>query len=150
MEKKNFQNLEYKYKYEYKDECSESESDEYYEYEPHDDNEHYLSCRNLDPYLAKLTGIVVEEQKTDWKPPSKSGLDNSEKIMSNFRNSNSCIPATIDYFSEIKNIIVDGKTLTNLQLDYIKTLDDEEKFELIRIYNQVLAIYNQIISDDTV
>ena len=148
MEKKNFQKLEYKY--EYKNECSESESDEYYEYEPREDNEHHLFCRNLDPHLAKLTGIVIEEQKTDWKPPSKSGLNNSEKIVSNFSNSNSCIPATIDHFSEIKNTIVDGKTLTNAQIDYIKTVNDEEKFELIRIYNQLIAIYNQIISDDTV
>ena len=40
-----------------------------------------LACKNMDPALAKIMGIIVEETKTDWTPPSHSGLNNSEKII---------------------------------------------------------------------
>ena len=54
---------------------SESESEQEEEYGD-------IQCKNLDPALAKLMGILIEEQKEiDWKPPLKSGLDNSKEIV---------------------------------------------------------------------
>lgn len=107
-----------------------SESEDDYE-EKHDSQE--FQCKNMDPALAKLMGIIIEEQKfeTDWKPPSKSGLDNSEKIISfNKAKEDS------DYFEMIKDDISKYKKLSDKQLDYIKSLDNDKKFELIEIYNR--------------
>lgn len=102
------------------------------EYEEKDDSQEF-QCKNMDPALAKLMGIIIEEQKfkTDWKPPSKSGLGNSEKI----------IPFNADMkdddvFEIIKDDIIKYKRLSDKQLDYIKTLDSDKKFELIEIYNR--------------
>jgi len=100
-----------------------------------------LYCKNIDPLLAKLMGIIIEEQnnnKIEWKPPSKSGLDNSEQIISSiyFKNKNSI--DYIDFFKVIKDDILNYKTLTTKQLDYIKNLNNHEKFELIEIYNKLM------------
>ena len=122
----------------YPSDNKERESD--YEYSSESENEYEekydiqeFQCKNMDPALAKIMGIIIEEQKfkTDWKPPSKSGLDNSEKIIS--FNSNM---KEADFFELIKDDITKYKRLSDKQLDYIKTLDNDKKFELIEIYNR--------------
>ena len=122
----------------YSSDNKERESD--YEYSSESENEYEekydiqeFQCKNMDPALAKIMGIIIEEQKfkTDWKPPSKSGLDNSEKIIS--FNSNM---KEADFFELIKDDITKYKRLSDKQLDYIKTLDNDKKFELIEIYNR--------------
>jgi hypothetical protein len=84
--------------------------------------------------------IIIEEQHkvTDWIPPTHSGLDNSKEIISSsyFRNDNNI--NTIDFFQVIKDDILNNRTLTERQLNYIKNLDNEDKFELIEIYNKIL------------
>lgn len=148
----------------------EDTADNYYEESSESDYEQEtenLTCKNLDPALAKLMGIMIEEQiETDWKPPLKSGLDNSKEIFSSIylKNKHSITPFNIknaesnvafslknrdevgdlnvkrcneiDYFKVIKEDIVNYKTLTKEQLEYIKTMTNEEKFELIQIYNK--------------
>jgi len=111
------------------DESSESEYDE----EEYDE----ILCKNLDPALAKLMGIIIEEQKeTDWKPPSKPGLDNSKEIISSFYLTNKILD--VDYFTIIKDNIINYKKLTDTQLEYIKNLNNEKKFELIQLYDNIL------------
>jgi hypothetical protein len=97
-----------------------------------------LQCKNIDPALAKLMGIFIEEQKTDWKPPLKSGLVNSSPIISSTYFYNQPILGSIDFFKIIKDDIINYKKLTDKQLDYIKNLNNQEKYELIEIYNKVL------------
>ena len=118
----------------------EGDSDDEYEYSTESENEYEekddiqeFQCKNMDPALAKLMGIIIEEQKfkTDWKPPSKSGLDNSEKIISFNK-----VMKDDDVFEIIKDDITKYKRLTDKQLEYIKTLDNDKKFELIEIYNK--------------
>lgn len=99
-------------------------------YEDQNEEKEELLCRNIDPVLAKLMGITIEEQKEiDWKPPEKSGLTNSERIIPNHE--------THD-FKNIKNTILDYKPLSEKQIDYIKYLDKEETIELIQTYDKVL------------
>jgi hypothetical protein len=115
--------------YETDDETSYNESDD----------EQELQCKNIDPALAKLMGIIIEKQElSDWKPPSKSGLDNSNEILSSTYFKNQNIVNDIDFFTVIKDDILNYKTLTTHQLDYIKNLNNQEQFELIQIYNQIL------------
>ena len=126
------------------DESSESDYDYDYDYDYDDcaqpkyrgDQEEYeeLHCKNLDPALAKLMGIMIEEQKeTNWKPPAKSGLDNSERIIS----ISSSKSVDVDFFNTIKENIINYKKLTDKQLEYIKNLNNEQKFELIQLYNRM-------------
>jgi hypothetical protein len=123
------------------DNFKEENKNEYDGSSESDYDEEELQCKNIDPLLAKLMGIIIEEQnnnKIEWKPPSKSGLDNSEQIISSiyFKNKNSI--EDIDFFKVIKNDILNYKTLTTKQLDYIKNLNNDEKFELIEIYNKLM------------
>jgi hypothetical protein len=112
------------------DESSESEYEE-------DDEE--IKCKNLDPVLAKLMGLIIEEQKEiTWKPPMKPGLDNSEKIISSIYLNNSNYD--IDFFKVIKDDIINYKKLTERQLEYIKNLNNEEKFELIQLYDKMIEV----------
>ena len=99
-----------------------------------------LRCRNMDPALAKLMGIIIEEQQiSDWVPPSKSGLDNSKEIVSSSYFNNKGVSLNdVDFFKVIKDDIINYKTLSDRQLNYIKNLNNEEKFELIKIYNRIL------------
>ena len=122
----------YESKYDY-EESSESEEEE--------EEIQGLQCKNIDPALAKLMGIIIEKQEvSDWKPPSKSGLDNSSEILSSTYFKNQNIVNDIDFFTVIKDDIINYKTLSTRQLDYIKNLNNQEQFELIQIYNQVLNL----------
>ena len=121
------------------DEYDESDdSDESDESDESDSGE--LRCRNIDPALAKLMGIIIEEQKQDtiWKPPEKSGLDNSEGISYSYCSKNYMGMVEIDFFKKIKDDIHNYRNLSVRQLDYIKDLNNDEKFELIEIYNKIL------------
>lgn len=123
----------------YYQESSESEYDESSESEYEEKGE--LRCKNIDPSLAKLMGIIVEEQsKSDWKPPTKSGLDNSKEIISSTYLKNKNIMDDIDLFGIIKDDILNYKTLSIEQLEYIKNLNNEDKFELIQTYNKILDV----------
>ncbi len=65
-----------------KENDSEEENED--EFEEEEDDEYDVSniVTRMDPALAKLVGLNIkeEETKTDWKPPSFSGLNNSERI----------------------------------------------------------------------
>jgi hypothetical protein len=109
-----------------------------------DNDDDEIKCKNIDPALARLMGILIEEQKEeqntkiDWKPPSKSGLDNSNPIISSNYFYNQPALSYLDFFKIIKDDILQYKKLTDKQLEYIKNLNNQEKFELIEIYNSVL------------
>jgi hypothetical protein len=126
----NKQTGDYDYDYD-----SEDSSESNYETEPEE-----LQCKNLDPALAKLMGIIIEEQKEiNWRPPVKPGLDNSEKIISNdYLKRNGLLVNDNDYFKVIKDNIVNYRTLSDKQLEYIKNLNNDQKFELIQIYNVIM------------
>ncbi len=68
---------------------------DYNDYDEHDElssdesvnSDTNFNCTNVDPNLAKLLGLPVNESlyKTDWKPPLRPGLDNSKKIIDDKR-----------------------------------------------------------------
>ena len=121
----------------FSNDSSESESEQEEEYGD-------IQCKNLDPALAKLMGILIEEQKEiDWKPPLKSGLDNSKEIVSSMYLKHNFLSNEIDYFTVIKDDILSYKTLTQNQIEYIKHLNNEDKFELIQIYNKLIDVTMQ-------
>ncbi len=61
------------------EEESEEEESEEEESEEEDDIEGRIMA-NIDPNLARLLGIEIQQEtKSDWIPPSFSGLDNSQR-----------------------------------------------------------------------
>jgi hypothetical protein len=133
----------------------ESESESESEYESEYDDDDTIRCKNLDPALAKLMGMIVEEQKNiDWTPPATSGLDNSKEIVSSmyFRpirieKSQRFENNDIDYFAIIKRDILDYKPLSKEQLEYIQNLNNENKFELIQLYNKLIGVVVQYFDE---
>lgn len=95
-----------------------------------ENDDYVFSCKNIDPSLAKLMNMIIEETPkiNNWVPPKHSGLDNSEPII---RKENS-------YYDSIKRDIKYFRKLDNSQLNYIKNLDNERKFEIIQIYQECL------------
>lgn len=111
------------------DNDSEDESDDESATDSDGNDNSELFCKNMDPALAKLMGIIIEEQKmSDWTPPTKSGLDNSEAIVS----------SAYLKIKVLERDILNHKTLNEKQLEYIKTLNNEDKLEIIHVYNQAM------------
>ena len=121
-------------------EYDDSESSEFDESKSIESDSGELRCRNIDPALARLMGIIIEEQKQEitWKPPEKPGLDNSDGISYSYCSRNYMGMVEIDFFEKIKDDIRNYRKLSDRQLDYIKDLNNNEKFELIEIYNEIL------------
>jgi hypothetical protein len=130
-----------------------SSDDEYY-YDSSDTEDNFngeFKCTNMDPALAKIMGIFIQEQveeKSDWKPPLHSGLSNSERIIKNEEKKCDMIECKTqdksDIFESIKNKIRNFDKLLQNEIDYMKTFSNQQKLELIRIYNNII---NNIIND---
>jgi len=127
------------FRYDNDSEYSEEDDDSEFEESKSSDSGE-LMCRNIDPALARLMGIIIEEQKQEitWKPPEKPGLDNSDGISYSYCLKNYMGMAEIDFFKKIKDDIRNYQKLSDRQLDYIKDLNNHDKFELIEIYNEIL------------
>lgn len=112
-------------------ESDEEDSESYYSDE--NDANTTLNCTNMDPALAALMGILIDEKpiKTDWVPPAKPGISNSDKIIDLYKNN--------DFFHKIKYDIRSCRKLDQPQLDYIKTACPEEKYEIIEVYNELMT-----------
>lgn len=105
-----------------------------------------IKCKNIGPSLAKIMSIIIkEEPKTYWKLRKNNNLDNSKETIqpcyftskNNSKNVNN-YSNNINYFQTIKNDIINLKTLSQDQLEYIKRLNKDENYEIIQIYNTVL------------
>lgn len=112
-------------------------------------NDHYyLFCKNINPSLQKELGIQVDATaglKSDWKPPSTYGLDNSKRVIpehyfdTKFKE--------IDMYYEITKDIRNLHPLSEIQLDYIKTLPKENIIELLDIYNICLKTISSFLQE---
>ena len=107
------------------------------EEEEEEQEEYVFNCKNIDPKLAALMNIVIEEHAklemdNSWKPPSRSGLDNSEPIVK--RNAES--KEVVAFYEQLKDDITYFRKLTDEQLDYMKhRLTNDQKTEVIELYN---------------
>lgn len=109
---------------------SDTES-EYYDSSDELDENNEICCKNLDPSLARMMGIFVEEQKSDWKPPSFSGLHNSERIVKLQEEKE-------DIFEIIKSKISNYDKLSNDELDIMTQFSPSQKLELVKVYNDIV------------
>jgi hypothetical protein len=128
-------NTNYDEKWNDSDELSEGEKS----FEEEEQVEDYVfNCKNIDPKLAALMNIVIEEQNKfvssgeSWKPPSRSGLDNSEPIVKKKAESKEVVA----FYEQLKDDITYFRKLSDKQLDYMKhSLTNDQKIEVIELYN---------------
>ena len=140
-------------------------SDEYYYHSSDTESDSYneIKCTNMDPALAKIMGIFIEEQtqeKNDWTPPTHSGLSNSARIIKDESKNESkdeykneekkdstteCKIQEHDYiFENIKHKIQNFDKLLQNEIEHMKSFTNLQKLELIRVYNNII---NNIIND---
>ena len=82
-------------------------------------------------------------------PPTKHGLSNSFSIIPSYyqlHNHPSKI-FHVDFFEIIKDDIRNCRSLNNYQMEYIKEIKDEYKYELIKLFNECLNVYKNIIEE---
>ena len=97
---------------------------------------------NMDPTLVNLMGLINahmnKEQKTkvDWTPPSHSGLSNSDRIIP--MNTTREFGSRKAEFESIKKRICSHEKMSNFDMNFICSLSDGEKYELIKLYNNLI------------
>jgi hypothetical protein len=103
--------------------------------------------------LSKQFGL--EEIKIDEiilpNPPKQYGLHNADVIIPSYYeiHKNPSKILNIDYFEIIKDDIRNCRELNKYQLEYIKEIKDEYKYELISLFNQCIKAMNDIINEMT-
>jgi hypothetical protein len=98
-------------------------------------------CRRLSREL-KLPEIFYDEIGK-YEPPKEPGLENSNPIIPPYYHLHKH-PSKIfnlDYLNIIKDDIKNFRPLNKYQLEYIKDLSHDYKFELISIYNECMKTF---------
>ena len=118
-----------------------------------DDEDYIIKTKNLSNNLSKefnLPEIISFDKNITISNnlPKEHGLHNSDVIIPSYyiyyKNDPSKI-LNIDFYEIIKNDIRNSKVLNKYQLEYIKYIKDEYKYELIEIYNEIIKLYTEII-----
>ena len=121
------------------DEEDEEEREEEYEEEDEDEEEEkekYDFKTNIDCGLPESTVYTCDDTTVQWTPPEKSGLDNCNYIIPPYYNihNNYTKSFSLDYVAIIKDDIKNYRKLNLFQLEYMKTLEDKYKDDLLDTY----------------
>jgi hypothetical protein len=99
--------------------------------------------KNLNNSLKQLLDISIDNNTTlitDWKPPTKPGLDNSEQIVQNY-----FINKEIKYTEILKDNIRNMRPLSEEEIKYIITLNEKDLYDVINTFNKVNQALVEII-----
>ena len=104
-------------------------------------------CKSLSKQFG-LEEIKIDET-TLPNPPKQYGLHNADVIIPSYYeiHKNPSKILNLDYFEIIKDDIRNYRELNKYQLEYIKEIKDEYKFELIELFNECMQAMNDIIVD---
>ena len=99
------------------------DTDENTESELTENDENYIIKAIVNKPLAKILNIAVDETNDNknfvWKPPSKSGLSNSNYIIPTYYQTNNNKILDISYYEIIKDDIKNYRKLNTYQLNYV-------------------------------
>ena len=115
------------------------------------DYENYVIQANVCNQLSKEFDLPekVFDDTVMVELPKEHGLSNAEVI----------IPAyyklhekpenilSVDFFKIIKDDIINVRVLNKYQMEYIKTITDEHKYELIKLFNNGVKYFNEVMED---
>ena len=115
------------------------------------DTNEYVIKTKVCKRLSKQFGLeeVIIDENTLPTPPKQHGLENADVIIpSHYEiHKHPSKIFNIDYFEIIKDDIRNYRELNKYQLEYIKEINDECKYELIELFNQCIKSINEIIFD---
>lgn len=115
------------------------------------DDENYVLktkvCKRLSKEF-KLEEVFIDES-TLTPPPNEHGLSNAEVIIPSYYrlHKHPSKILDIDFYAIIKDDIRNCRVLNKYQLEYIKKLNDESKYELIEIFNQCVKLFNDMFNE---
>lgn len=102
-------------------------------------------CSRLSRELG-LCDIVVSD-KIDYEPPKEAGLSNSDVIIPSYyhihKNPNKI--QNINYLNMIKDDIRNLRPLNKYKLEYIYNLPNEDKNEIITLFNECINVFNELM-----
>jgi hypothetical protein len=116
-----------------------------------DSDENYVIKTKVCKRLSKEFGL--EEINCDGTimsdPPTKHGLSNSFCIIPSYYHLHNqpLKILDVDFFEIIKDDIRNCRTLNKYQMEYIKEIKDEYKYELIELFNECLNIYKNMFEE---
>lgn len=112
----------------------------------------YEFTTNVNKSLANILGLNVfhetnQEDPFVWEPPKQNGLTNCDYIIPKYyhETTNYQKILDIDYYEMIKDDIKNYRKLNKYQLNYIKDLSNEQKLELITIFNECIGAVQDIL-----
>jgi hypothetical protein len=111
-------------------------------------NHDKLYCKNICNNIKRSFELPIDESllKSDYIPPSKYGLENSEPILPNYYFPKGDSIKSFDYLQIIKDDIRNMRKLNEYQINYIKTrLYNEDKNDLFDEFNKVLEAISHIL-----
>jgi len=132
----------------------QSNNDEDYLSFTSSNDENYTIVTKVCKTLSKefnLPEIVFEENISSdtlfsSDAPTEHGLSNSDIIIPSYYNlhKDPSNILNIDFYEIIKDDIKNYRILNKYQLEYIKEIKDEYKYELIEIFNHCIKIFNEL------
>lgn len=139
-----------------------SDASPYNSFKSGDDNR--IHCKNISSNLLEILGIDDENKSNDfskesmtddikrlqgysnkWERPTEHGFKNSSRIIPIYYLTGKNLKGKIfdfDYYEMIKDDIKNLRVLSIHQLEYINTLDDPKKIEIINLFNDSLSMIN--------
>jgi hypothetical protein len=110
--------------------------------EDNEDNEE-INLNKLSHSLIKYLSndsLINQNIKSNWVPPTENGLNNSPVIIPEYYFINKENIFNIDYYNIIIDDIRNYRKLNEYQLEYIKKLNHEYKFNVILEFNKLFNV----------
>jgi hypothetical protein len=103
---------------------------------------------NKEEFLTSDSSMSsFSSQLTDYEAPNEYGLKNSFQILPSYYLKSGKKYIDIDFFEVIKDDIRNSRKLNEYQLNYIEKLDEERKFEIIKLFNDCSAALVSLMND---
>lgn len=110
------------------------------------DYENYIIKANVCKILSKefdLPEMIFDETDID-EPPKEHGLSNADVIIpAYYYHKHPSKIFDIDFYKIIKDDIKNCRPLNKYQLEYIKEIKEEYKYELIENLNECLKLFSE-------
>jgi len=106
-----------------------------------------IKCKNMSNELRKIYGLSINNIETSWKPPDTYGLRNSNRIIPEYYLTGKNLEGQMfyfDYYVMIEDDIKNLRSLSEYQLKYIDSLDDEKKNNIIKLFNDSMITMIQV------
>lgn len=114
-------------------------------------SENYIFTTPVNKGIAEILNIpsIVfdkNDEKFEWTPPKEHGLTNCNYIIPKYYQNPEKKILNIDYYDIIKDDIRNFRPLNKYQLEYIVSIEDNYKNELLFIFNECMTSFNAILS----